>query len=74
MNRDNFEEQPQWLRELWELDPSIARKAENYINELARKLAAQPSRPADDWIVTEEGQHVRTIDPRVMARMPRRRR
>lgn len=35
--RDNFEELPKWMQELWELSPSIARQVEKRINELKRE-------------------------------------
>ncbi len=43
MNRDNFEDLPQWMKELWELAPNLARQAEKHISKLESKVAAQQS-------------------------------
>ena len=40
MNRSNFEELPQWMKELWELAPNLARQVEKHINELESKINA----------------------------------
>lgn len=43
MNRDDFENLPQWMKELWSLAPNIAKNVEAYINKLESQIAAQQS-------------------------------